>query len=158
MDMGKAGNIISVRCLAWAMGLAWTFIHEAFSHGHSSMRGYLSKPSLWSIVPGNTYIIQFLVVPRLFLVIALNINQSKFSSGDALMEDLNQVARNNLIHGHVKKIIHFKSHPNSTSATAKLLIDSREIRDNLSVRGRLFSLTSNSFQVAPVDPNKEVCR
>ena len=82
MDMRKAGNIIGVRCLTWAMGLAWI--------------------SLWPIVPGNTYIIQFLVVPRLFPVIALSINQSKFSSGDALIEGLNKVAGNNLIRGHRK--------------------------------------------------------
>jgi len=98
------------------------------------------------------------VAPRLFPVLVLNVNQTKFPTGDSLVEDLNKVSGNKLIHGHVKKIILFKSNPNSSFSTAKLLIDSREIRDNLITRGRLFSSSSDSFQVVAVDPNKEVCR
>ena len=97
-------------------------------------------------------------VPRLYPVLAHNVDQNKFATGDALMEDINKEVGNKAIHGHVKKVILFKKNPNSVFNTAKLLIDSRQIRDNLITRGRLYTSKSDSFRVDPVDPNREVTR
>ncbi|EFX65969.1 hypothetical protein DAPPUDRAFT_332668 [Daphnia pulex] len=95
---------------------------------------------------------------KLYLMIIRDVMTTNYSGPAEIIADLNCVDGNRCLKAHVTRANVIFTNKRSGKSLVKLLIDSRDARDEALSRGRIYSKSGASYATVAVNPEREIRR